>query len=496
MTLLILPGVSNAQWTVRQNMGAGNNRTFSTSFSVNGKIYIVGGQFNYNGLSDVWEYNVSNDSWAQKSTFPGGLRGGAAAFSIGTKSYFMCGCNYAGQFFDDVWEYDSSIDTWTQKGDFPGGKREELVAFTIGGKGYVGMGYEEIVGPNSTISNTYADFWEYDPAFDSWTQKTLLPGQPRGWAIGASIGGKGYVGLGSNSSQNLSYSDFYEFDPANNTWTLKASYGLTLGDAMSFIIGQEMYVCGGIDFSNYSGSSTLKKYNPATDTWTSLQAMAAGVTMGAIGITCNNRGFVGTGYNAALNEKDDWWEFAVSSTLCPTPVAYNASTFATNGTVQCNGKIVISNITNGCPPYTVSVIPGTGPVFTLTGSSANFTITNLCVGTYSVKVIDNNCCGPTQKTCVIPANLTSGLTSTNMSGNSIDIFPNPSEGKFKIATVDMNNFNIEKIHITNAIGKEVKFKVGLKEDLIGIDLSENGKGIYFFSYDDGKIQLVRKVVVQ
>ena len=55
----------------------------------------------------------------------------------------------ANEYFADFWEYDPSTNVWTQKADFGGGARSGAVGFSIGSKGYIGTG-----GAN--------DFWEYD----------------------------------------------------------------------------------------------------------------------------------------------------------------------------------------------------------------------------------------------------------------------------------------------------------------------------------------------
>ncbi len=45
--------------------------------------------------------------------------------------------------------------------DFPGGARYEAVAFGLGSFGYVGTGFDG--------SNALKDFYQYDPASDTWT---------------------------------------------------------------------------------------------------------------------------------------------------------------------------------------------------------------------------------------------------------------------------------------------------------------------------------------
>lgn len=54
----------------------------------------------------------------------------------------------------DFWEYDPAVNSWTQKTDFGGGKREGAFGFALNGKGYVGTGYK---------SQIWKDFWQFTP---------------------------------------------------------------------------------------------------------------------------------------------------------------------------------------------------------------------------------------------------------------------------------------------------------------------------------------------
>ncbi|WP_090985689.1 kelch repeat-containing protein [Pedobacter suwonensis] len=66
-------------------------------------------------------------------------------------------------------------------------------AFFIGNIGYVGIGFDR----NSKPTN---DFWAFDPATNTWTQKASFKGEARGNAVGFTDYGKGFVGTGSNGT--------------------------------------------------------------------------------------------------------------------------------------------------------------------------------------------------------------------------------------------------------------------------------------------------------
>ena len=64
-----------------------------------------------------------------------------------------------------------------------------------------------------------------------WTQKTNFSGAPRYHSVAFAIGNKIYVGTGWNNTSY--YNDFYEYDPASDTWTQKANFP---GDALSSFV--------------------------------------------------------------------------------------------------------------------------------------------------------------------------------------------------------------------------------------------------------------------
>jgi hypothetical protein len=129
----------------------------------------------------------------------------------------------------------AAVNTWSQKADLGGGARFYAVGFSIGSKGYIGTGFY------SQEVRDCKDFWEYDPAANTWTQKADFGGTARDSAVGFSIGSKGYIGTGF-------YKDFWEYDPAANTWTQKADFGGTArGFAVGFSIGSKGYIGTGQD---------------------------------------------------------------------------------------------------------------------------------------------------------------------------------------------------------------------------------------------------------
>ncbi len=299
---------------------------------LNGKGYMGTGWNGTDYYSDFWEYDATANTWTQKNNLgytentPAGFpRKSAVAFAIGNKGYVGTGEDKDG-LLSDFWEYDTTANTWTRKNDFgvatlrEGLKRTEAVGFSImntvsTGKGYVGTGIDG--------TGVYQkDFWEFDPATGvngTWTKKTDFPGAARAEAVGLSISTKGYVGTGrSGATLATYYQDFYEFNPAANTWTRKADFAggvraeavalycqcsngyVGLGYVPCYDPCGEDCPCGKVCFA----FSDFWEYNATTNVWTQKAYYDGGEIAGkrteAAAFSLNSAShFVGTGWGCS-----------------------------------------------------------------------------------------------------------------------------------------------------------------------------------------------------
>lgn len=193
--------------------------------------------------------------------------------------------------------------TWTRKADFGGSERFWAVGFSIGDKGYIGTG----LSGNNVY---YKDFWEFDPMTNAWSQKADFGGSARDRAIGFGIGNKGYVGTGSSSSNGY-LKDFWEYDTSTNSWTRKADFGGPgRYSAFSFVIGTKGYVGTG-DIASFTHSKDFWEYDQATDKWTRKADFGGVARQYAAAFAINGRGYAGTGYIGS--RLSDFWEYNPST---------------------------------------------------------------------------------------------------------------------------------------------------------------------------------------
>ena len=213
-------------------------RTGAIGFAVNGKAYVgAGGGYSGNQLTiyknDFWEYNPAAGNWRQVAPLPMVIsafdstvyqlgRFKATAFAVKNTAYAGGGETHGGKQLKDFWKFippNGLLDTsgrWELVGFFPGLSRVGAVSFSVGDKAFYGTGY-------NTYSGYLNDWWEFDPASNSWAAKTTFPGERRSAAFGFALQNHGYLGTGRGiklkpNNQGFDpdiYNDFWLYTPEN-----------------------------------------------------------------------------------------------------------------------------------------------------------------------------------------------------------------------------------------------------------------------------------------
>ena len=226
----------------------------------------------------------------------------AVAFAAAGKVYV--GTGYDGvNYLKDFWEYNPATDTWKQLGDFPGSARYGATSFAIGDRGYITSGYD---------GNYLKDFWQYNPFDDSWVQKVSPGGFKRNEAVAFVIDDIAYLCTGTNNGSFVN--DMWAYDPSADKWSEKrkltnvddASFDdkyttITRDNAVAFTLNGKGYITTGIA-SGYLNNTW--EYDPAADQWVERTAFEGAGREGAIGFTVNGKAFVGLGKSATLRFDD------------------------------------------------------------------------------------------------------------------------------------------------------------------------------------------------
>jgi hypothetical protein len=91
--------------------------------------------------------------------------------------------------------------------------------------------------------------------------------------------------------------------------------------------------------------------------------------------------------------------------------------------------------------------------------------------------------------------LPTGVNQLMNTENTIDIFPNPSNGIFTIRTQTANNEE-QYVEVYNMLGAKIHSSFKSKLSAYTIDLSNQSKGVYFVKVYQGEKCTTRKIVVQ
>lgn len=180
--------------------------------------------------------------------------------------------------------------SWLQQSDFGGVGRHRSVTLSIGNKIYMGTGHSNGIG----IETYYSDWWEYDPASNTWTQKANYIGNTGNGELGAQsmeVGNVGYVGLGELDRLSL-----FKYDPLTNSWTEVTGppAGVNFQDTGSFTIDHKGY------FMNlYTGQ--LFMYDADIDIWTPKNYVPYSPYYSFSGFTINGKGY--------MKVYDELWEY-------------------------------------------------------------------------------------------------------------------------------------------------------------------------------------------
>ncbi len=297
-------------------------RSEAASFMIDGNGYICCGYDGKYRLYDLWEYNVSTNSWTQRASLPEtAKRNAGVGFSVNGKGYITTG--YDGNVnLKDTWEYDPVNDRWTQKADFGGTARYDALSFAIGDYGYVGTGYD---------GNYLKDFYRYDPVNDKWVimdgtaGMNGFSGKKRRSGSAFVIDNIAYICCGQSNGTYVD--DFWKFDPSTGTWTQLRDIannntdedydddyaGIARAQAVTFVIDGKGYLVTG---ENGTLKSDYWVYNPATDLWSgdsdddyTALTVKASARKKAVAFSTGTRGFIVTGASSSLYF-DDMWELS------------------------------------------------------------------------------------------------------------------------------------------------------------------------------------------
>jgi hypothetical protein len=356
------------------------------------------------------------------------------------------------------WKYNPTTDVWSRIPNMPGPKRVQYASgFAINDTFYV------VGGSGTSPTNILRGVYAYHATSDMWSVKGVFPDSGRVFGLGLSIGGKGYVGLGTTTvTSKLGFNqDFYEYDPVNDHWTKIADFpGIGRGFAFGFTMNNKLIVGGGYDASNHD-LSDLWEYDPATDNWTLLNAFMSAFPTGihgAIGFSIQNKGYLACG--------------SLGDNTVLSKVIYEYDPVNKDFIESSNNHLPI---TEG---RTQTCAFGLGNKGYVIGGWNNIQIS-----------------GYNDVYEFAPP-----LTGVNEEQiGEISLYPNPAGEKIAI-NLGEHLIEVENITILNVLGEKLfklsKNSIQKNNNAIELDIHSLKSGLYFLSIDFGHSQSIKKIVVE
>jgi N-acetylneuraminic acid mutarotase len=220
-------------------------------------------------------FQVNAGDWIQKATFGGVGRHRAVGCGTDYRGYMGLGhINGSGTdiSYKDWWEYDPASDSWTQKANYPI-NNHGAVSFVVNNKPCIGGG-----------SALAGEFYQFNPELNVWTAIAACPFFNPGDIQGFSVNNKGYVYLSNQLA---------EYDPASNQWSLMPTSPINFGTwSCSFAVGASGFIKSG---------NKLYEFKPSQQTWLQRADFPGVSTGGSSAFSINDMGYVTCGYVGGLS---------------------------------------------------------------------------------------------------------------------------------------------------------------------------------------------------
>jgi hypothetical protein len=233
--------------------------------ALNGNVYSIGGSYwnessnSRTFLSEVNVYNPDTNAWTLAGKLPTALEGPATT-TLNGKIYIFGG-NTSGGILKAVQEYDPVTNSWTARADMPTA-RSYAEAVAVNGKIYV------IGGANTgALSNVEV----FDPISNTWTAKANMPTARRQFTL-AVVKNKIFA-CGGYGATFLNTVEMY--DPDTNNWIVKANMPNARA-AHGVIVNDMIYVVGGTNQWTSNSAiplAVVEQYDSITNTWSTMANM-------------------------------------------------------------------------------------------------------------------------------------------------------------------------------------------------------------------------------
>ena len=246
---------------------------------------------------------ASGQDWVEVSPVPNDFRTDHSfGFALNGKGYLVTGQDYTSTYRADFYEYDPISDQWTQLPDFPGGARGYAIGDTWDGKAYFGFGSNNAQGLD--------DLWVFDPLTMQWTELASCPCEARTHPALVAHNGKVFVGMGGGQATMQDLKDWWIYDIATDTWSQGADLPAPRRHhPYQFAIGD--YIYAGFGHNGPDIYNTWYRYDPSDDTWTQVASLPAEGRVAGTQFSWNGKGYAlsGEGESHSTMPTGEFWSY-------------------------------------------------------------------------------------------------------------------------------------------------------------------------------------------
>jgi N-acetylneuraminic acid mutarotase len=270
-------------------------------------LYVAGG-LSANFTTAAFEcLDLATQGWRRLAPLPSGVHHAPVA-ALGGRVWLSGGYTTLGFSFNDpvLWSYDPAANTWSVATKMPG-RRAAHVFAALGGRLYV-------VGGTGDAAQ---EVWSYDPAANQWrTNHAKLP-RTLEHAGAAVHGGKLWI-FGGRWRGDGEFRSVFAYDPAREAWERAPDMPDSRGGHTAAVLGDKAYILGGERLGSGTVETQMLVFDFTKRTWTTAPR-AASPTVGRHGVAsiaaANCIWLIGGG--TAAGWRTFFTASAVAERLCP-----------------------------------------------------------------------------------------------------------------------------------------------------------------------------------
>lgn len=239
--------------------GVGRGRPAAAT--VNGKIYLIGGETTGGGRADfVDEYNPITNTWTVQAGLMPFPASNICAAVLGTNVYIPGGYDASANYLNTLQVYHTLSDYWETIATDP-------LPVGLAGAGCAALNGKLYVFGGTNLDGYRSAAYVYDPEAAAGSRWTTLPpmAHARAYLAGVAANGKIYA-IGGRDSATTNFNYVEAYNPADGAWHTVTHMQQARGGLGAYAVGNTIYACGG-GWSTYldtcEGYDTTQGYSGA-----------------------------------------------------------------------------------------------------------------------------------------------------------------------------------------------------------------------------------------